>query len=125
SLAGAFAAAALLLAAIGLYAVMAASVRQRHAEIGIRLALGATPARLRRLVLSEGLRLAGAGAGLGLALALAATRALRGLLFGIDPLDLPTLLAAAVLLVAAAALACSLPARRATAVDPASVLRSS
>ena len=121
---GAFGVTALLLAGIGLYAVMAAHVRQRHAEIGIRLALGATAADVRRLVLGEGLRLASVGALVGLAAAVAASRALRGLLFDVHPLDAPSLLGAAALLVAAAALACYLPARRAVRVDPVVALRS-
>jgi putative ABC transport system permease protein len=120
-----FALASFLLAAIGLYAVMAAYVRQRRTEIGIRLALGATPSVVRRLVLGEGVRLAGVGAALGLVLAFAATRVLRGLLFAVDPLDPVSLLGAAVLLVGASGLACYLPARYATGVDPARVLRTS
>jgi putative ABC transport system permease protein len=122
---GAFAVASLSLATIGLYAVMAAYVRQRHAEIGIRLALGATPSNVRGLVLGEGVRLAGIGAVIGLAVAVAAARLLRGLLFAVDPLDPVSLVGAAVLLVAAAALACYLPARYATGVDPVEVLRTS
>jgi len=115
---------ALLLAAIGLYAVMAAHVRQRYAELGVRMALGATARDVRRLVLGEGLRLAVAGAAVGMAGALAAGRALRALLFGVTPLDPWSLLGAVALLVAAAALACYLPARRATKLDPLAVLRS-
>jgi putative ABC transport system permease protein len=122
---GIFGVASLLLAAIGLYAVMAAHVRQRHAEIGIRLTLGATPSDVRRLVLGEGLRLAGVGAAIGLALAFAASRVVRGLLFDVDPLDPASLLGAAVLLVGVSALACYLPARHATGVDPLAVLRTS
>jgi putative ABC transport system permease protein len=118
-----FATAALVLSAIGLYGVMAASVRQRHGEIGVRLALGATPRDVRVLVLGEGLRLAIAGAVAGLALAFGATRALRGLLFETEPLDPPTLLTAAAVLVGAALLATYLPARRATRVDPVEALR--
>jgi predicted permease len=119
-----FAAAALLLSAIGLYGVMAASVRQRHAEIGMRVALGATPRDVRRLVLGEGLRLAIGGALAGLAFAWMATRLLRGLLFETEPLDPATLVGAAVILVGAALLATYLPARRAARVDPAEMLRS-
>jgi putative ABC transport system permease protein len=78
---GLFGIVALLLAAIGLYAVMAAYVRQRYAEIGIRVTLGATAADVRRLVIGEGLRLAGVGALLGLASATLTSRLLRGLLF--------------------------------------------
>jgi putative ABC transport system permease protein len=122
---GLFAAASLLLAAVGLYAVMAAYVRGRHLEIGIRLTLGATPTGVSRLVLGEGLRLAAAGAAMGLAIAAGATRTLRGLLFASSPLDPATLLGAAALLVGAAALACYLPARQAAHVDPAATLRAS
>jgi predicted permease len=120
---GVFAAAALLLSAVGLYGVMAASVRQRQGEIGIRLALGATGADVRRLVLGEGLRLAVIGAVVGLAVAIAATRLLRGLLFEIEPLDPASLGAAAFALVGAAVVATWWPARRATRVDPIEVLR--
>jgi len=107
---------------IGLYGVMAASVRQRQAEIGVRLALGATAAAVARLVLGEGLRLALFGATAGLTLAFAVTRVLRGLLFQIEPLDPLSLFGAAAILVAAALLATYLPARRATRVDPVEVL---
>jgi len=120
---GVFGLSALLLAAIGLYAVMAAHVRQRYPEIGVRVALGASATDVRRLVLAEGMRLAGAGAVIGLFGAFVATRALRGLLFGVQPLDPLSLLGAALLLVAVAALACWLPARRATKLDPLAVLR--
>ena len=118
-----FAGAALLLSAVGLYGVMAASVRQRYAEIGVRLALGATGGDVRRLVLGEGLRLAVGGALAGLAMAWATTRVLEGMLFETEPLDPWTLTAAALLLVAAAVLATWLPARRAMRVDPIAVLR--
>ena len=120
---GVFGMAALLLAAIGLYAVMAAYVRQRYTEIGVRVALGATAADVRGLVLGEGLRLAGRGTAMGLVGALVATRLLRGLLFGVHPLDPASLLAAALLLVGVSALASYLPARRATRVDPITLLR--
>jgi len=120
---GLFGLAALLLAGVGLYAVVAAYVRQRYTEIGVRVALGATAADVRGLVLGEGLRLAGAGALIGLAAAAAATRALRALLFEVQPLDPTALLAAALLLVGASALASYLPARRATRVDPITLLR--
>ena len=119
-----FATASVSLAAIGLYAVMAASVRQRRTEIGIRLALGATPGNVRGLVLGEGVRLAALGAAIGLTVASAIARVLRGLLFAVDPLDPPSLFGAAVLLLGASALACYLPARYATGVDPAVALRS-
>ncbi len=118
-----FGAAALLLAAVGLYAVMAAFVRLHHRDIGLRLAVGATAADVRRLVVGEAARLAGAGVCLGLAISLAANRFLRALLIDVSPLD-PMVLAAALLsLVAAATLACYAPARRASRIDPAIMLR--
>jgi predicted permease len=120
---GVFGSAALLLAAVGLYAVMGAYVRQRYPEIGIRVALGATAADVRRLVLGEGLRLAGAGAGIGLAWALVANRLLRGLLFDVDPLDPASILTAALLLIGVSMLASYMPAQRAAAVDPVTTLR--
>lgn len=122
-LVGGFGIAALLLATIGLYAVIAASVRQRYPEIGVRVALGATASDVCRLVLGEGLRLAALGASIGLAGALAGTRLLGALLFGVHPLDPVSLLAAAFLLLGVSALASSLPARRAARVDPMVVLR--
>ena len=115
--------AAWLLAAIGLYALMGASVRQRYTEIGIRVALGATASDVRRLVVGEGLRLAGFGAAIGLVGAAAASRVARSLLFEVHWLDPASMVAAALLLVTASALASYLPARRATSVDPAVVLR--
>jgi putative ABC transport system permease protein len=120
---GVFGCAALLMSSMGLYAVMAANVRQRHREIGLRLALGASPACVRRLVLAEAGWLAGLGALIGCAGSALAARLLRGLLFEIAPLDPPTVVAAAILLVAAAAVASYLPARRASSVDPISSLR--
>jgi len=120
---GVFAVAALLMSSIGLYGVMAASVRQRSAEIGVRMALGATATDVRRLILGEALRLTAAGTILGLALAFAATRALQGLLFETQALDPATLLAATLVLVATLMLASYLPARRAAHIDPADMLR--
>jgi putative ABC transport system permease protein len=114
---------ALLLAAIGLAAVMAAYVRQRDREIALRVALGATPANVGRLVLGEALSLGGLGAAIGLAGAAAATRLVRGMLFEVDALDPMTLAGAALLLMVAAALAAYAPARRATRLDPAPMLR--
>jgi putative ABC transport system permease protein len=120
---GIFGTAALLLATVGIYAVMAAFVRQRHAEIGVRMALGAAPADIRRLVLGEGLRLALAGGILGLAGAAAGARLLQGLLFDIHPLNPETLVGAVAVLLAAAAMATYLPARRAALADPVTMLR--
>jgi predicted permease len=115
---------ALFLSTVGLYAVMAAYVRQRDHEIALRLALGATPARVRQFVLAETVRLAGLGAVIGLAGAAAATRLLRGMLFQMDPLDPSTIVGAALLLIVASALASYLPVRRATRVDAVAMLRS-
>ena len=123
-LVGIFAIAALFLATVGLYAVIAAYVRQRDREIGIRVALGATAANVRNLVLTEALRLAGVGAAAGLIGALVTTRLVRGMLFEVDPLDPPTLAGAALLLIAASLLAAYVPTRRATRLDPAAMLRS-
>ena len=120
---GLFAVVALLLATVGVYAVMGTHVRQRSADLGIRVALGATPQDVHRLVLGEGLHLAGLGAVIGLAGAAAATRLLRGFLFDVRPLDPVSLVGASLLLVAASAVASYLPARRATRADPLAVLR--
>jgi predicted permease len=120
---GIFGVAALLRATIGLYAVMASYVRQRGPEIAVRVALGATAADVRRLVLREGLRLASIGAAIGTAGAVGASRVVRGLVFGVPPLDPASILGAALLLVGASALACYLPARGATRLDPLVVLR--
>jgi putative ABC transport system permease protein len=118
-----FGVAALLLAAIGLAAVMAAYVRHRDREIAVRMALGATPANVRRLVLGEAAWLAGAGAGAGLAGAVAATRVVRGQLYEIHALDPLTLAGAALLLIAASLLAACGPARRAARLEAAQLLR--
>ena len=119
-----FGAVALLLSTVGLYAVMASYVRQRYREIAIRLALGATATRVRHLVLAEAMRLAGLGAVIGLAAAAAASPLVSGMLFGVDPLDAPSLIGAALLLVAAAVLASYVPARRATRANALVHLRS-
>ena len=120
---GVFAAAALLLATIGVYAVIAASVRQRYAEIGVRVALGATRADVRGLVLGEGVRLAALGAAIGVGGALLAGRLVQELLYEVQPHDPASLAAAAALLVAVAALASYLPARRAVRLDVMATLR--
>jgi predicted permease len=119
-----FATGAILLASVGLYAVIAAFVRQRDREIGIRMALGATAAHVRNLVLGEAARLAGLGATAGLAGALATTRLVRGMLYEMDPLDAPTLAGAALLLILASLVAAYVPMRRARRVDAAVMLRS-
>jgi len=121
---GAFAGTALFLAALGIFGVMSYAVVQRSREIGIRVALGAHPAHLRRMVLGQALLLAVAGVGVGLLAALALSRAIAGLLFELSPTDPATLAGVAVLLTAVALLASYLPARRATRVDPLIALRS-
>jgi putative ABC transport system permease protein len=118
-----FAGIALFLALVGLYALMAYSVRQRTYEIGIRMALGAARRDVLRLVLRYGLKLALAGALLGLAGSLAAARLIERFLFGVKPLDPPTLAATVALLVCVSLVACMVPARRATRVDPMVALR--
>ena len=123
ALVGFFAAAALLLAAIGLYGVIAYAVTRRRYEIGVRVALGATPAEILRMFVGGGMRLAGAGAAIGLVGALAATRLLAGLLYGVAPFDVPTFAAAAALLLGVACLATIVPARRAAGTDPGIALR--
>ena len=119
-----FGIAALLLSTVGLYAVMAAYVRQRDREIALRLALGATAARVRYFVLAETVRLAGLGAVFGVAGAVAATRLLRAMVFEVDALDPATIVGAALLLIVASALASYVPVRRATRVDAVALLRS-
>jgi predicted permease len=119
-----FGIAALILAALGIYGVLAHSVADRTREFGIRIALGASPVRVRRAVLGRTLLLAGAGIGIGLAAALAATRLLRSMLFGVSPVDPATIAGMVVILVAVATLSGIVPARRATRVDPLEALRS-
>ena len=115
---------ALLLGIVGIYGVIAYAVSQRTREIGIRMALGARPAGLQGMFVRDGLVLAGLGAVLGLAAAAGLTHLMQSLLFGITALDLTTYAVVSAILIAAAALASYLPARRATAVDPVDALRS-
>jgi predicted permease len=118
-----FAGTALVLGCVGVYGVAAFSVRERLREIGVRMAMGASASGIRREVLREGLLLAVPGGVLGLLIALPAARLLDGLLFGVAPFDPVTFVAVPVILGAAALLAVYVPARRATKVDPAIVLR--
>ena len=120
---GSFAGSALLLAALGLYGLMAAAVSSRRREIGVRLALGASPRQVARRVVGESLTNAAAGVAGGLLLALAAGRMLESLLVGVSARDPLTLALVAGTLLAVAGLAALLPARRAASVDPATVLR--
>jgi ABC-type antimicrobial peptide transport system permease subunit len=118
-----FAGAALGLAMLGLYAVVACVVQMRTREIGIRLALGATHGSVTALVVRGGLLLAAAGCGLGLAGGLALTRVVRGLLFGVTPTDPGVLALVLAVTLAASAAACFVPARRATRTSPVDSLR--
>jgi predicted permease len=120
---GVFAGMALLMAVIGLYGVIGYAVTQRTQEMGVRMALGAQPAEILRLVLGQGMRLAGAGAAIGLVVALAASRLLRNELFHVSSFDPLTFALMAAVLIAAALLASYIPARRATRVDPMVALR--
>jgi putative ABC transport system permease protein len=123
ALIGFFAALALVLACMGIYGVMAYSVQQRTNEIGVRMALGAQTGNVLSLVLGEGLRLAILGAAIGLAGSFFAARLLAGMLFGVAPSDPLTFTSVPVVLVAVAMVACYIPARRATRVDPLAALR--
>jgi putative ABC transport system permease protein len=120
---GVFAAVAALLAAIGIYGVLAYAVVQRTQEIGVRMALGARRAQVLALVLRKGLILTAIGVGAGLVAAAAGSRLLEGLLFGITPLDAKTFIAVSLMFAAVAMFASYVPARRATKVDPAVALR--
>ena len=123
SLMGVFAGLALLLAAIGVYSVMAYSVTQRTHEIGVRMALGASRRDILRLVLAGGTAITAAGIGVGTVLAAALTQLLKGMLYAVSPTDPVTFAAVAVLVAALAVLATYLPARRAMQVDPMVALR--
>ena len=118
-----FAVIALLLAAAGIFGVMSYSVTQRTQEIGIRLALGAQRQDVLRLIIVQGMRIVGAGLIAGLFGVFASTRLFQSLLFGVGATDLPTLIAVTVILGAVAFVACLVPARRATLVDPIQAIR--
>ena len=119
----AFGVVAILLSAVGLYSVMAYIVSQRTREVGIRMALGANRADVMKLITRQGMRLAAVGVGIGLVLALALARVLSSLLIGISGYDVTTFVLVPALLAAVALLACYMPARRATKVDPLVALR--
>jgi putative ABC transport system permease protein len=123
TLLAAFGAAALLIAAVGLYGVMAFDVARQTRDIGVRIALGATPGQVRQRVVLRGVTLTGIGLAVGFAGALAAGRVLEGLLFGVSATDLTAFAVAGATMTGVALVASWLPARRATKVDPIIALR--
>jgi ABC-type antimicrobial peptide transport system permease subunit len=123
SLFSAFALIALLLCALGLYGLVSFSVSRRTREIGVRVAVGATPSSVRRLVLREAMLLAALGIALGLSGAALGSRALSALLFAVQPIDPLTFVAVPAVLLSVSAVACLLPAARAVRVDPVVALR--
>jgi len=123
ALLGLFGFLALILASIGIYGVLAYSVAQRTAEIGIRMAMGAQPAQVLRLVLSQGMRLAALGAAVGLVVAFPVARLASGLLYSVSAADPLTYGGITLLLMTVALMACYIPARRATRIDPLVALR--
>jgi putative ABC transport system permease protein len=120
---GVFAAIAVLLAGVGLYGVLSTVVRQRTSEIGVRMALGAAPARIFGLVIGHGMRLSAMGIGLGILAALALTQVMSTMLVGVKASDPVTYVAMAALFFAIAAIACWMPGRRAAGLDPIVALR--
>jgi len=120
---GIFAAVALILAGVGIYGVLSYSVTQRTRELGIRVALGATRGDVLRLIVRQEILLTAIGLAIGLAASFALTRLMTSLLYGVSPTDPMTLAVIALLLIAVALLACWIPARRATKIDPVVALR--
>ena len=123
TLVSAFGLLVLALAAVGIYGVLSYSVAERRMEVGVRMALGATAGDVLRMVLGQGMALAGLGLGLGIVAALALTRLMATMLYSVDSSDPVVYLSITALLAVAAALACWIPSRRAARVDPASALR--
>jgi ABC-type antimicrobial peptide transport system permease subunit len=123
SFSAAFGVLAILLSAVGLYSVMAYVVSQRTREVGIRMALGANRADVMKMITRQGMKLAAVGVVIGLLLALALAQVLSSLLIGISRYDVTTFVLVPTLLAAVALLACYLPARRATKVEPLIALR--
>jgi len=120
---GGFALVACLLAMLGVYAVMALTVSRRTHDIGIRMALGAERATVRRQVVAEGMRMATVGAVVGLVIALGATQLIAAMLYGVEPTDPLTFGAVLLVTLIVAAAACYFPARRASRLDPLAALR--
>ena len=120
-----FALTALLLACIGVYGALSQAVVQRTRELGVRIALGASPNQAMFVIFRDGMKLASTGIAIGAAGAAGLTSLMRTLLFEIQPMDFLSFLAASVLLIVCAAVACYLPARRAISVDPVAVLNNS
>jgi len=120
---GSFATIALLLACIGIYGVISYSVAQRTQEIGIRLAVGAQPGQVVRMIVSQGLRLAGLGILIGFLAALGVTRVMMSFLYGVQPTDVFTFAGVTLLLAVVAFLASYLPARRVNLIDPLTAIR--
>ena len=120
---GLFATIAALLAAIGLYGVVASTVRQRTSEIGLRIALGAKPSGVVKLVIVQGLTLGAVGIGIGLVASAGLTRVMTSMLVGIQPTDPTTYAVMSALFFLVTAMACWLPARRAGGIDPMVALR--
>jgi ABC-type antimicrobial peptide transport system permease subunit len=118
-----FAGVAAALAAVGIYGVMTYAVSQRTHELGLRMALGAEPAQLRATVIREGMSVAGIGGAVGLAGALAVSRVMASLLYGVKATDPLTFAVVAFALGSVALVACYIPARRATKIDPLKALR--
>jgi ABC-type antimicrobial peptide transport system permease subunit len=124
ALMGLFGALAGLLAMVGVYSVMADNVNRQRREFGIRLALGAAPASIRRLVLSRGLTLAFVGVALGALIALGLSSLLESILYGVKPADSSVFALTAVAVILVTMLACALPARSAARSNPVDILRS-
>jgi putative ABC transport system permease protein len=121
---GIFAGVAAVLACVGLYGVLSTAVRQRTAEIGVRLAFGATSRSIFGLVIGDGMKLTVLGLAVGLIGAFALTRTMESMLVGVTPTDLVTYVAIVVLFLVISAFACWVPARRAASLDPTNALRS-
>ena len=119
----AFAVVAILLSAVGLYSVMAYVVSQRTREVGIRMALGANRSHVMKMITRQGMRLAAVGLGIGFLMSLALAQVMSSLLIGVSGYDVTTFILVPALLAAVALVACYLPARRATKVDPLVALR--